>query len=53
MSNRCAKKKIIQTFLKANIDKISIFQEIAPNFTYSQKLLLFNLRPTAHTLYIL
>ena len=27
----------IQTFTKAVIDKISNFNEIAPNFTYSQK----------------
>ena len=32
-----AKEFLVSNFNQAVIDKISIFQEIAPNFTFSQK----------------
>ena len=38
MSNMCAKEFSDSTFNEAAIGKISIFQEIAPNLTYSQEL---------------
>ena len=38
MSHLCAKAVLDSNFDYAVIDKISNFQEIAPNFTYSQKL---------------
>ena len=37
MSHVCAKGFLDLNFNKAVTDKISNFQEIAPNFTYSQK----------------
>ena len=37
MSNVCAKGFLDSNFNKAVIDKISNFQEIAPNFTFSQE----------------
>ena len=37
MSHICAEGFINSNFNYAVIDKISNFQEIAPNFTYSQK----------------
>ena len=37
MSNICAKGFLDSNFDYAVVDKISIFQEIAPHFTYSQK----------------
>ena len=42
MCHICAKRFLDSNFnFKAVIDKISNFQEIAPNFTYSQKIILF------------
>ena len=38
MRHICANGFLVSNFNLAVIDKISIFQEIAPNFTYSQKL---------------
>ena len=37
MCHMCAKGLLDLNFHKATVDKISIFHEIAPNFTYSQK----------------
>ena len=37
MCHICAKGFLDSNFNEAVIDKISIFHEIAPNFTYSQK----------------
>ena len=34
----CAKELLDSNFNQADIDKISNFHKIAPNFTYSQKL---------------
>ena len=36
MCHVCAKELLDSNFNQAVIDKISIFQEIAPNFTYLQ-----------------
>ena len=52
MCHICAKELLDSNFNLAVINKISIFNEIAPNFTYSQKLLFFKynwnfFRPTA------
>ena len=41
MCHICAKGFLDSSFNEAVIDKISNFQEIAPNFTYSQKLYFF------------
>ena len=41
MSNMCEKEFSDSNFNKAVIGKISIFQEITPNFTYSYKFLNF------------
>ena len=38
MCHICAKGFLDSNFYEAVIDKISNFHEIAPNFTYSQKL---------------
>ena len=38
MRHICAKEFLDMNFNKAVFDKMSIFDEIAPNFTYSQKL---------------
>ena len=37
MCHTCAKELLDSNFNEAVIDKISIFNEIAPNFTYSQE----------------
>ena len=37
MCHTCAKEFLNSTFNKAVIDKISNLQDIAPNFTFSQK----------------
>ena len=37
----CAKGFLDSNFDEAVIDKISNFNELAPNFTYSQKLVIF------------
>ena len=36
MCHTCAKELLNSSFNKAVIDKISNFQDIAPNFTFSQ-----------------
>ena len=41
MCHACGKEFSDSNFNQAIIDKISNFREIAPNFTYSQKLQLF------------